>query len=70
MTKDDIDGVHKIESKVFSDPWSKQAFLADLKNDYAHPLVAYFENKVAGYARLSSKGDWHNANGTCPQPGI
>ena len=57
MSEKDIDQVHIIESKVFSDPWSKKAFISDLKNEYAHPLTAYFENKVAGYATLYLAAD-------------
>ena len=52
MTDIDVDEIHKIESKVFSDPWSKRAFLSDIRNDFSIPLVAYFEKKVAGYACL------------------
>jgi ribosomal-protein-alanine N-acetyltransferase len=57
MAESDLDEVHQIETKVFSDPWSKQAFLSDLKNDFAIPLVARFENKVAGYTCLYSAAD-------------
>ncbi|HHI02112.1 MAG TPA: ribosomal-protein-alanine N-acetyltransferase [candidate division Zixibacteria bacterium] len=52
MTEADIDAIYEIEKKLFSDPWSKQAFLSDLKNDFAYPLTVRFENKVAGYACL------------------
>ncbi len=52
MAEADIDDVHKIETRVFSDPWSKKAFLADLNNEYAISLTVHFENKVAGYASL------------------
>ncbi len=57
MTETDIEAVHGIETRVFSDPWSKQAFISDLKNDYAYPLVTRFENKVAGYACLYRAND-------------
>lgn len=57
MAEADIDEVHEIESKVFSDPWSKRAFQSDLQNDYAWPLVARFERKVAGYASLYQAAD-------------
>ena len=57
MAENDIDEVHQIENRVFSDPWSKQAFLSDLKNDFAIPLVARFENRVAGYASLYAAAD-------------
>ncbi len=57
MAVNDIEDVHQIEVKVFNDPWSKQAFLSDMKNDFAIPLVARFENKVAGYASLYAAAD-------------
>jgi len=57
MNEEDIDQVYKIESEVFTDPWSKRAFLSDLKNEYAYPLTAHFENKVAGYASLYIAAD-------------
>jgi len=57
MAESDIDDVHRIEVKVFSDPWSKRAFQSDMKNDFAIPLVAKFENKVAGYASLYAAAD-------------
>ena len=57
MGENDIEEVHSIESRVFSQPWSKQAFISDLKNDFAVPLVARFEDKVAGYASLYQAAD-------------
>jgi ribosomal-protein-alanine N-acetyltransferase len=57
MTEADLDEVHRIESRLFVDPWSRQAFLTDLKNDFAHPIVARFEKKVAGYASLYQAAD-------------
>ena len=57
MAENDVDEVFQIESKVFADPWSKQAFLSDLKNNFAHPLVARFEKKVAAYASIYEAAD-------------
>jgi len=57
MSEADIDQVHDIESKVFSDPWSKKAFKSDLDNSFAMPHVALFENRVAGYISLYLVGD-------------
>jgi ribosomal-protein-alanine N-acetyltransferase len=57
MAEKDVEEVHDIELKVFADPWSKQAFMADLKNDFAYPVVARFENKIAGYASLYQAAD-------------
>jgi ribosomal-protein-alanine N-acetyltransferase len=52
MIETDIDHVHEIESAVFAEPWSKKAFLSDLNNDYAIPMVIRLENKIAGYTCL------------------
>jgi ribosomal-protein-alanine N-acetyltransferase len=52
MTESELSQVHDIEARVFADPWSENAFLSDIKNEFAYPLVALFENKVAGYASL------------------
>lgn len=57
MVAADVEGVHQIESKAFADPWSKQAFLSDLKNSFAHPLVARFEKKIVGYASTYEAAD-------------
>lgn len=57
MTDEDVDEIYEIESKVFSDPWSKRAFLSDIKSDFTIPLVARFEKKVAGYACLYKTTD-------------
>lgn len=57
MTDEDVDEIHRIESKVFSDPWSKRAFSSDIRNDFTIPLVARFEKKVAGYACLYKTAD-------------
>jgi ribosomal-protein-alanine N-acetyltransferase len=57
MSEADIDQVHEIESRVFSDPWSKKAFQSDLASSIALPHVALFENKVAGYICLYRVGD-------------
>jgi ribosomal-protein-alanine N-acetyltransferase len=50
MSRRDLDVVVSIESKVFSDPWSYNAFKTDLYNDMAYPLVAVFDEEVVGYA--------------------
>ena len=57
MAETDVDEVHGIELKVFADPWSKQAFMSDLKNDFAYPVVARCEKKIAGYASLYQAAD-------------
>lgn len=49
MTKDDIDGVYKVEEDCFVDTWSKDAFNKELKNSLARYLVAELDNKIVGY---------------------
>lgn len=50
MTKDDIDAVLEIENLSFSIPWSKEAFLMEIKdNKCARYVVAEADGKVAGY---------------------
>ncbi len=57
MAEEDLEEVHAIEKKLFSEPWSKRAFESDLRNDFAVPIVARFEDKVAGYASLYQAAD-------------
>lgn len=52
MTEDDIDHVHRIESKIFHDPWPELAFRSDIKSEFAIPLVATLEDRIYGYACL------------------
>jgi len=57
MTEADVEWVYEIETKVFANPWSKGAFSSDLKSDYAYPMVARVDDKVAGYACVYKAGD-------------
>lgn len=53
MTFKDIDGVLKVEEKCFKTPWSRNAFLCELKNSrIAHYIVAKFNGKVIGYCGI------------------
>ncbi len=52
MKKSDVDEVITIERQVFTIPWSKESYLADLRNDFATYLVCDYEGKVAGYAGM------------------
>lgn len=57
MSENDLEEVTAIERRAFTDPWSKRAFQYDLKSDYAKPIVARFENHIAGYACLYLAAD-------------
>jgi len=54
MSKEDVDQVAGLEKICFSDPWSKETFLEELKLKLAIPLVVKLEEKVVGYTCL-----WH-----------
>jgi ribosomal-protein-alanine N-acetyltransferase len=54
MSKEDVEQVAKLENICFSDPWSKEAFMEELRLKLAIPLVAKLEGKVVGYTCL-----WH-----------
>ena len=51
MRKEDIDEILEIEKVSFPSPWSREAFLTELKErDSSHFLVAKSEGRVVGYA--------------------
>ena len=52
MKEEDINQVVLIEQESFSDPWSKQSFLGDLKNPSTLSLVVKLGQEVVGYACL------------------
>jgi len=49
MLLTDIQQVLVIEEESFGSPWSKNAFISELKNQYAYYLVASIGDKVVGY---------------------
>ena len=48
MTIETVDGVFKIERACFSEPWSVNAFIDELKNPDAITLAA-LDNEVVGF---------------------
>jgi len=52
MKEKDLDQVCRIESALFSDPWSRQGFLDCLQLDYVITLVISKGEKIAGYGCL------------------
>ncbi len=49
MRKNDLDKILIIEEDSFGTPWSKDAFLHELENQYAYYLVALINNNIVGY---------------------
>lgn len=48
MKADDVEAVSKIESEVFSMPWSAKDFLEMVEADYAYYYVAEVDGEIAG----------------------
>jgi ribosomal-protein-alanine N-acetyltransferase len=54
MDEEDLEEVVRLEKICFSDPWSKEAFMEELRLKLAIPLVVKLGEKVVGYTCL-----WH-----------
>ena len=54
MNEEDLEEVVRLEKICFSDPWSKEAFMEELRLKLATPLVVKLGEKVVGYTCL-----WH-----------
>lgn len=53
MSPDHIDQVMVVENLSFSVPWSKNAFVEEIKNNkFARYIVAKIDGKVVGYAGM------------------
>jgi tRNA threonylcarbamoyl adenosine modification protein YeaZ/ribosomal-protein-alanine acetyltransferase len=52
MTKDDVEIISEIESRVFSLPWKAADFLEMISADYAHYYVAELNSKPIGAAGM------------------
>lgn len=53
MKESDLDRIMEIEKKVFSPPWSKEAFLLELTNNLlAKYIVAEVDGELAGYGGI------------------
>lgn len=52
MTPVDIDAIMRIENESFTLPWSREAYLGELKNSFATYLVGDFEGEVIGYGGI------------------
>lgn len=53
MDLSDLEQVCRLEERLFSPPWSRQAFKSEVtENDYALPVVVLHEQMVIGYMVL------------------
>lgn len=52
MTEQDLDELMIIEKDSFSLPWSRQAYEAELQNQYANYLVCDWQGEVAAYVGM------------------
>lgn len=52
MTERDLDEVVRIEQESFPVPWSREAYMGELKNTFATYLVCDYEGEVAGYGGI------------------
>lgn len=52
MTPMDIDAIMQIENESFTLPWSRDAYLGELKNSFANYLVGDYEGEVIGYGGI------------------
>ena len=50
MTMADVDGVAAVEAATFPTPWSRDAFVSEMKNVAARYLVAEKDGEIIGYA--------------------
>ena len=64
MVTDDLDTIVALEERIFTDPWSKSSFQAELVNKkYSHPLVMELEGRIVAYAVVwHFFGEMHIAN--------
>ncbi len=52
MREEDVPQVAKIEAMTFTEPWSEQSFLAELKNPQATILVSEAGGEIVGFADM------------------
>ncbi|HNX29830.1 MAG TPA: ribosomal protein S18-alanine N-acetyltransferase [Syntrophomonadaceae bacterium] len=52
MVSQDINEIMAIEQNAFSMPWSRESYLAEMKNHFAHYVVCDIGGKIAGYGGI------------------
>jgi len=49
---DDVDQIVSIEREAFESPWSRTSFIEELSRSDTETLIAFWENKAAGYCSV------------------
>jgi len=52
MSPEHLDQVFEIERASYPAPWSRQVFSSEIKNTFAHYIVAVINEQVAGYGGM------------------
>jgi ribosomal-protein-alanine N-acetyltransferase len=52
MVPQDIEAIMAIEKEAFSMPWSKESYLAEMKNQFACYLICDVGGQIAGYGGI------------------
>lgn len=52
MSPEHLDQVFEIEQESYPAPWSRQVFSSEIKNSFAHYIVAIVNEQVAGYGGM------------------
>lgn len=68
MTKADIDDVTDMEQVCFRSPWSKNAFIGELRNSVAHYHVLTVDGERAGYGGMWVLYDEAHVTNICVMP--
>jgi len=49
MTLLDVDKIHELEKKIFTDAWSRDAFISEVNNKLAHYFLFEIDDVLIGY---------------------
>lgn len=52
MAPQDIDEIMAIEQEAFTMPWSRESYLAEMRNKFAYYIVCDSGGKIAGYGGI------------------
>ena len=53
MTLEDVDGVYHVETEAFNNPWTREAFVNEMKNNhFATYFVAEDDGYIVGYCGM------------------
>jgi len=52
LKKGDVKELARLDAECFSVPWSENSFLADVKNPFAHYVIAKINGEICGYCGI------------------